>query len=148
MTNNDASARKIAEALGVCHRTVLQVRKTRHICASALTRSRARFFTARDTRAMECLMIAKPQQQRKLQLQLVNKWTARRAFHRIDLTAAVKQKKPALSEKNVAARIKFCKQHRNWRRLEESYVCIWSDEIKINSFQSDGNEYYWHRTHQ
>ena len=41
MTNNDASARGIAKELGICHRTVLQVRKKRNISASKTTLKKA-----------------------------------------------------------------------------------------------------------
>ena len=53
MTKNDAAAREIAKALGIYHRTVLQVRKIRNISAYAPTRSRPRLLTTRDARVME-----------------------------------------------------------------------------------------------
>ena len=54
---------KIAKALDMCHQTWLQIRtntKKRNISASASTRLRPRLLAARDARAMERLMIAKP----------------------------------------------------------------------------------------
>lgn len=70
-----------------------------------------------------------------------------RALKKIGLASAVKQEKPALSEKNVKARLKFCKEHKNWS-VEDWKRVIWSDETKINRFQSDGKEYYWHRSYE
>lgn len=151
MTHKSVSARQIAKTLGICHRTVLQVRKRRNISAPAPPKSRPRLLSNRDARAMEHLMISKPKTTPKEAAIAINKsvseWTARRALRRIGLTASVKQKKPALSDKNVAARIKFCKDHKNWN-VEDWKKVIWSDETKINRFQSDGKEYYWHRPHE
>ena len=41
----------------------------------------------------------------------VSEWTARRALHNIGYTSEVKRSKPALSDKNVKARLKFAKAH-------------------------------------
>ena len=43
----------------------------------------------------------------------VSRWITRRALQRIGYIAAVKKPKPALSNKNVAARLKFAKEHKN-----------------------------------
>lgn len=54
----------------------------------------------------------------KLAAKAINKnaseWTVRRALRRIGLVSAVKQKKPALSNKNVKARLQFCKEYGSW----------------------------------
>lgn len=71
----------------------------------------------------------------------------RRALRKIGLVSAVKQIKTALSEKNVKARLGFCKTYGKWT-VEDWKRVIWSDETKINRFQSDGKEYYWHRPHE
>lgn len=151
MTENKDSARKIARTLGICHRTVLQVRKRRNIDAPEVKKSRPNLLTNRDARAMERLMTNKQVKTPKQAAAAINKpvseWTARRALRRIGLVSAVKQKKPALSDKNVKARLKFSKDHKNWS-VDDWKRVIWSDETKINRFQSDGKEYYWHRPHE
>ena len=78
---------------------------------------------------------------------LVSEWTARRANRRFGLISAVKQKKQGLSETNVKARLKFCKESKNWS-VDDWKRVVWSDETKINRVQSDGKEYYWHRPYE
>ena len=77
----------------------------------------------------------------------VSERTARRALKIIGLVSAVKHKKPALSAKNVRARMKFCKIHKDWS-VDEWKRVIWSDETKVNRFQCDGKEYFWRRPHE
>lgn len=52
-----------------------------------------------------------------------------------------------MSDKNVKKRLQFCKAHVNWS-VDDWKRVIWSDETKINRFQSDGKEYYWRRPHE
>lgn len=54
------------------------------------------------------------------------------------------KKKPALSKKNVQARLKFAKKHRDWT-IDDWKKVIWSDESKFNRYQSDGKQYCWKR---
>lgn len=56
--------------------------------------------------------------------------------------ARKKKPKPRLSKKNIENRLKFAKNFENytdddWKRV------IWSDESKVNRFQSDGNYWTW-----
>ena len=60
MTKNNFSAREISKKFGICHRTVLQVRKRRNVSAPEPKKSRPRLLTDRDARAMERLMITMP----------------------------------------------------------------------------------------
>ncbi|GBP14801.1 Transposable element Tc1 transposase, partial [Eumeta japonica] len=46
--------------------------------------------------------------------------------------------------RNVKRRLHFCKTHKNWT-VDDWKRVIWSDETKVNRYQSDGKEYYWHR---
>ena len=75
----------------------------------------------------------------------VSEWTARRAFRRIGLISAVKQKITELSEKMWRVIINFA---RNTKIVDDWKRVTWSDETKINRFQSDGKEYYWHRPYE
>jgi hypothetical protein len=58
------------------------------------------------------------------------------------MRSAEKKKKPALSAKNAKARLEFAKRHQHWTVEDWKHV-IWSDEAKINRFQSDGRSWYW-----
>ena len=108
-------------------------------------------LSVRDAGAMERLLTSKQVKTPKQATAVVDKpgseWTVRRDLLRIGLISAVKYKKPALSEKNVKARLKFCKEHKNWI-VDDWKTVIWSNEMKINRFQSDGREYYWHRPYE
>lgn len=41
----------------------------------------------------------------------------------------------------------FCRKYQDWTEDDWKRV-IWSDESKINRFQSDGKQYYWRRPHE
>ena len=79
---------------------------------------RSCLLSERDARAMDRLLTSKhvkaPKQAAAAIDKPINEWTVRRALRRIGLISAVRKKKPALSEKNVKARLKFCKEHKNW----------------------------------
>ena len=68
-----------------------------------------------------------------------SKWTARRVLHNIGYTSVVKKKKPALSDKNVEARLNLAREHRNWT-IDDWKCVICSDETKFNHFQSNGKQ--------
>ena len=67
----------------------------------------------------------------------VSGWTVRRALKRAGLSSRVKQKKPKLSSKHIRDCLDFAKRHRNWIVSDWERV-IFSDECKINCFNSDG----------
>lgn len=117
MTKNNDTAHKIAKILGICHRSVLQVRKRRNVDAPEVQKSRPRLVTNRDARAMEHLMMTKqlstPKEAAAALNIPVSEWTARRALQRIGLISAVNQEKPALPAQNVSARHKFSKEHKS-----------------------------------
>lgn len=58
-------------------------------------------------------------------------------FSNHGLIAARPSKKPLLSKKNIAARLKFAREHILWTRADWGRV-LWSDESKYNLFSSDG----------
>ena len=58
--------------------------------------------------------------------------------------AKIKQKKPLLSKKHMAARYKWAKEHEHWTVHDWKRV-VFSDETKINIWGSDGVKYYWSR---
>lgn len=148
LTEKGHSTRKIAEKLNIGQSTVVKVQKRKNIVRAPNVGGRPRQLSDADARLMEREMrkdsSITPKQAADALNKNVSEWTARRALHRIGLLSAVKKKKPALSAKNVKARLAFCKKHVNWS-VEDWRRVIWSDEVKINRFQSDGISYYWRR---
>jgi transposase len=72
----------------------------------------------------------------------VSRYTVARALKESGMRSAEKKNKPALSAKNVKARLEFAKRHQHWTVEDWKHV-IWSDETKVNRFQSDGRAWYW-----
>lgn len=148
LIQNGLSCRETAKKVNLCHRTVSLVCKRRNVAISHSSRGRPKLLTDSDARLVERLMITKAAKTPKKAAEALNKnvcaKTVTRALHRIGLVSSVKQKKPALSEKNTKARMEFCKRYGKWT-LDDWKRVIWSDESKFNRFQSDGKEYYWHR---
>jgi transposase len=68
----------------------------------------------------------------------------RRALRMEGLEAAVKEKKPKLSPKNVALRLEFARKYKDWTVADWMRV-LWSDETKILRFNSDGRSWCWVR---
>lgn len=148
MTNAGSATRIIAKQLNISQSVVIRVQKRRGVVTKAQVRGRRKLLTDSDARVMmsqlkkdKCLTpkdaaiaINKP----------VSRWTAARALHNIGYISAVKKPKPALSERNVKARLKFAREHQNWTEDDWKRV-IWSDESKFNRFQSDGKQYCWRR---
>ena len=58
--------------------------------------------------------------------------------------AKQKKKKPFLSQKHKTARYKWAKAHEGWT-IEDWKRVVFSDETKINLWQSDGIKFYWKR---
>lgn len=61
-------------------------------------------------------------------------------FSKSGLIGAKPSKKPLLSKKNVRARMKFAREHRDWSVADWGRV-LWSDESKFNLFSTDGIRY-------
>lgn len=70
--------------------------------------------------------------------------TIKRALRGSGLGAIEKPKKPMLSKKNVKKRLEWCKKHRDWT-IDDWKRVVWSDETKINRFNSDGRVWAWIR---
>lgn len=68
--------------------------------------------------------------------------TVARALKRKGLKSAEKKKKPLLSPKNIKSRLDFARSHQFWTSDDWERV-IFSDETKINRFNSDGRTWFW-----
>ena len=75
----------------------------------------------------------------------VNPETVRRALRVAGLGAIEKPTKPLLSQANVKKRLAWCKQHKDWT-VDDWKRVIWTDETKINRFNSDGRQWAWIRS--
>jgi transposase len=74
----------------------------------------------------------------------VNPNTVRRALKEAGLGSLEKPKKPLLRAANVRARLEFAKKHADWT-IDDWKRVVWSDESKINRFNSDGCIWSWIR---
>lgn len=74
----------------------------------------------------------------------VSDMTVRRALQRQGLAAKEKVEKPKLTPKHVRDRLAFARRHQDWTDADWQTV-IFSDETKINRFNSDGRSWCWVR---
>lgn len=70
--------------------------------------------------------------------------TIKRALKDSGLGAIPKPSKPLLNSRNVKKRLEWCHAHRHWT-LDDWKRVVWSDETKINRFNSDGRAWAWIR---
>ncbi|KAK4513117.1 uncharacterized protein ATC70_012911 [Mucor velutinosus] len=71
--------------------------------------------------------------------------TVRRALRTAGLGAIKNEKKPLPSDTNDKKRLAWCKQHKDWT-VDDWKRVIWTDETKINRFNSDGRQWAWIRS--
>jgi transposase len=76
---------------------------------------------------------------------LCNPETVRRALREKGLGAIEKQPKPLLRVENVKLRLEWCRAHKDWT-IDDWKRVIWTDETKINRFNSDGRQWRWIRS--
>lgn len=70
--------------------------------------------------------------------------TISRSLKNRGVMSGEKKKKPLLSQKNIKERLQFAKAHQDWTEDDWNRV-IFSDETKINRFNSDGRTWFWSR---
>lgn len=146
------STRKIAEKCSVGKSTVQNLRKKflpgliksrggrvkklstqdKHYCVRTISSGRVKNAAALARKLKEDLGVD------------VSSWTVRRTLREAGMTAAEKKKKPKLSQANIKARLNFARKHKNWTVADWKRV-IWSDETKINRYNSDGRAWFWKR---
>lgn len=74
----------------------------------------------------------------------ISVWTVRRRLLESKLPARSPRKVPLLSRKNIMKRQIFAKNHIDWQGPDMGKKwrhILWSDETKINLFNSDGKQY-------
>ncbi|KAG1135793.1 hypothetical protein G6F38_012528 [Rhizopus arrhizus] len=66
-------------------------------------------------------------------------------LHKVDLGTIGKPKKSLLSAKNICKGLSWCMAHKDWT-IDDWKRVVWSDETKINRFNSDGRTWTWIRS--
>ncbi|KAG0821188.1 hypothetical protein G6F16_012290 [Rhizopus arrhizus] len=147
------SVREVEELTGLNKSTVGRLRKTHCTGVMKPNRGRRKVLSAADERycvrqvtknrlpsavkVTECLEndIGKK----------IGVETVRRALRKAGLDAIEKPKKSLLSAKNIRNRLSWCMAHKDWT-IDDWKRVIWSDETKINRFNSDGRTWAWIRS--
>ncbi|EIE86061.1 hypothetical protein RO3G_10772 [Rhizopus delemar RA 99-880] len=75
----------------------------------------------------------------------VSSETVCRTLRKAGLGAIEKPKKPLLSAKNIRKRLSWCMSHKDWT-IDDWKRVVWSDETKVNIFNSDGRTWTWIRS--
>lgn len=154
LINQGLSTRAIASRLHLSHMTVSRVRNTYNpaIPRSAggrppkLTDSaKRRIARLVGSGAVETASQARDVLRNTMQVQ-VSSLTIRRALRQQGFRAVVKVKKPKLQPHHRKQRLQFARIHKDWT-VEDWKKVIWSDETKINRYESDGRVWAWKRPH-
>ena len=75
---------------------------------------------------------------------VVSNQTIWNRIHEHGLKGRAARKKPFLSKRHIAQRLKWAKEHQSWTANDWKKV-LWSDETKINLFGTDGVTRVWRR---
>ncbi|KAG0907402.1 hypothetical protein G6F33_010608 [Rhizopus arrhizus] len=153
LLNQGKSVREVEELTDLSKSTVGRLRKTYCTGVMKPNRGRRKVLSAADERycvrqftknrvpsavkVAECLEndIGKK----------VGVETVRRALRKAGLGAIEKPKKPLLSAKIIRNRLSWYITHKDWT-VDDWKRVIWSDEAKINRFNSDGRTWAWIRS--
>jgi hypothetical protein len=73
---------------------------------------------------------------------LLSNIIVRCALREVGLGAQMQQRKPFSSHKHILARLRFARRHED-RTIDDWKHIIFSDETKINKFDSDGRSWCW-----
>ncbi|KAK4513552.1 uncharacterized protein ATC70_005554 [Mucor velutinosus] len=148
MLRSGVSIRKIAEKLSLGKSTIGLIR-TEH-CPGVKTSKGGRPRVLSEADKSYCVRkVTKERVSRAVKVTKmfeknfqikVHPETVRRALRTAGLGAIEKEKKPLLSDAYVKKRLAWCKQHKDWTVDDWKHV-IWTDETKINRFNSDGRQW-------
>lgn len=73
--------------------------------------------------------------------------TVRRALRNQGLGAIEKPDKTLLTTDHVKRRLAWCREHKDWT-IDDWKRVVWTDETKINRFNSDGRQWVWIRANE
>jgi len=145
------SSRLIARQLQVSNTTVQRIAKAKNIqllskrgAKKKLSLRDEKFCTKQITSGESKSVTELTKKLRDVHNIQVDRRTVARALNNCGLRAGEKKKKPSLSKKNIKARLEWAKEHKNWTEDDWNRV-IFSDESKINRFNSDGRSWGWFR---
>lgn len=149
---NGVSTRKVAALVGTSQSSVVRLKKKSGIEVEKQKGGRPRCLSAREKKRCVSLLTEgrlKTATKTAAQLQevtgkFVSAITVRRALREEGLAARVQWKKPLLKRKHVLARLRFAQKYENWT-IEDWKHVIFSDETKVNRFNSDGRSWCWIR---
>lgn len=146
------STRKIARKFDVSQAVVHKIRK--RYCNDVPTSfgGRPKLLSCQDKRRLTKYITSEVATTASMAAKLlesdvgkkISKWTARRALKEANCILIERKKKPALSKKNIKARLSFAKKYIS-RDIEQWKNVIFSDECKINRILSDGRSWCWKR---
>ena len=77
----------------------------------------------------------------------VSRQTVGRALNLLGLAAIEKESRPLITKVNAKKRLAWCRAHRDWTEADWARV-IFTDETKINRFNSDGRTWAWIRDNE
>ncbi len=145
------TSRNIATILPVSRTTVQTIAKARNIDLKSKGGGRKK-MTSRDEKFCAKQIVSGASKSvseltktlKEIHQINVDRRTVARALNRRGLRAGEKKKKPGLSQKNIRARLEWARERKNWT-VEDWNRVIFSDESKINRFNSDGRSWCWFR---
>lgn len=150
-----SSTRVVARELGLSQSCVQRIRTERLPNLRCPPAGRPRVLTSRQERAcVQAVTVGGHDNAKEVVRDLreregvnVSGWTVRRVLKRAGLSSRVKQRKPKLTQKHIKDRLDFAKRHQYWTLSDWERV-VFSDESKINRFNSDGRSWCWVRNGQ
>lgn len=145
------STRSIAKEFLISKSSVHRIAKSNNLSLKA-TGGRSRKLTPQDERLCarkivsgESKSVVELTKTLKVMHNIdVDRRTVARALNKTGLRAGESQKRPGLSKKNIKDRLEWAKMHKDWTVADWNRV-IFSDESKINRFNSDGRSWSWYR---
>lgn len=151
MINQNMSSRRISEITKIPRSSVQRIAKELNMSTHAKT-GRPKKLSEQDTTFCVTRLTtnavktaeALTKTLRETKGISLHRTTVARALHNAGMKAGDKKKKPALSAKNIKERLAFAKSHLSWTVVDWKTV-IFSDETKINRFNSDGRSWTWYR---
>jgi transposase len=150
--DNGLSDRKVATIVGISRSSVQNIRQQYRSNTPTAKDGRPLRLSSQDKRFLvravtsgELDTAVKANKKLRTELSVsVSDRTVCRVLVEAGLKSSPKVEKPLLSRKNIKARLEFAKRHQHWTAADWERV-IWSDETKINRFNSDGRSWCWIR---